>query len=54
RSGDALVDSLVFAGRFGAIDSVWRAGRPVVSGGRHRHREAIAERYRRVLKDLLS
>jgi len=54
RSGDALVDSLVFAGRFGAIDSVWRAGRPVVSGGRHRHRDAIAERYRRVLKGLLS
>jgi formiminoglutamate deiminase len=35
RDGDALLDSLVFAGRHGAIDGVWRGGRQVVSSGRH-------------------
>lgn len=54
RSGDALIEGLVFGGRHGAIDTVWRAGRQVVAGGRHHAREAIAERYGRTLKALLS
>jgi formiminoglutamate deiminase len=52
RSGDALVDGLVFAG--GGIDTVWRHGRRLVSGGRHHAREAIAARYVGVLKVLLA
>lgn len=54
RDGDALLDSLVFAGRHGAIDGVWRGGRQVVSGGRHHARDAILARYRTVLGSVLA
>ena len=54
RAGDALLDSWIFAARVPAIDSVWRYGRKVVSGGRHRQREEIASRYRASLKRLLA
>jgi len=54
RDGDALLDSLVFAGRHGAIDGVWRGGRQVVSGGRHDAREAILARYRAALGSVLA
>ena len=52
RGGDTLIDSLVFAG--GGIDTVWRHGRQLVSGGRHHAREAIAARYAETLKALLA
>ena len=54
RDGDALLDSLVFAGRHGAIDGVWRGGRQVVSGGRHDAREAILAHYRAALGSVLA
>ncbi|WP_082564809.1 formimidoylglutamate deiminase [Caulobacter sp. Root1472] len=54
RDGDALLDSLVFAGRHGAIDGVWRGGRQVVSSGRHDAREAILARYRAALGSVLA
>jgi formiminoglutamate deiminase len=54
RRGDALLDSWVFAARAPVVDCVWRYGRKVVSGGRHVRRDAIAQRYRRVLARLLS
>ncbi len=54
RTGDALLDSWIFAARVPAIDSVWRYGRKVVSAGRHRHRDEIASRYRASLKRLLT
>ena len=54
RQGDTLIDSLVFAGRHGAIDTVWRQGRRVVEGGRHHAREAVGARYRQTLRDLLA
>ena len=54
RRGDALLDGWIFGARGGAIDCVWRAGRKVVSGGRHVDKAAIAERYRRVLRRLLA
>lgn len=54
RSGDALLDALVFAAGRGGIDRVWRAGACVVRGGRHVAREAIAARYRTVLARLLA
>ncbi|WDS38036.1 formimidoylglutamate deiminase [Pseudoxanthomonas sp.] len=53
RSGDAWLDSWLFAARRGAVKAVWRAGRQVVSEGRHRHREAIAARYAAVLHKVL-
>jgi formimidoylglutamate deiminase len=54
RSGDSLLDSYVFAGSGGIIADVWRGGRKLVSNGRHLHREAITNRYRKVLGKLLS
>lgn len=53
RSGDALLDSWIFAARAPVVDCVWRYGRKVVSGGRHIRRDAITARYRRVLAALL-
>jgi formimidoylglutamate deiminase len=52
RSGDTLLDSWIFAGA-PTIDSVWSAGRKVVSGGRHEARERIAARYTATLAALL-
>ncbi len=54
RRGDRLLDSWIFAARDGAIDDVWRAGRNVVTGGRHVARPAIESRYRIVLEKLLA
>jgi formimidoylglutamate deiminase len=54
RSGDAVLDSLVFAGARNSIDGVWRAGRKVVSQGRHHSREAVVTRYRDTLRRLLA
>lgn len=46
RSGDALLDSLVFAGGDGLVRDVWAAGRHVVRDGRHVDRERILNDYR--------
>ncbi|MBX3593273.1 formimidoylglutamate deiminase [Sphingomonas sp.] len=53
RGGDALLDSLIFAGRR-TIDCVWRAGTKQVERGRHRHRDAIEARYRAALERLIA
>jgi formiminoglutamate deiminase len=52
RSGDAILDSWIFAGS--RIDCVWRLGEKRVSGGRHLARNRIEADYRRVLHHLLS
>ena len=52
RRDDALLDSLIFAGPRG-IDGVWRAGVKLVSGGRHRARDAVAARFRSALQRVL-
>jgi formimidoylglutamate deiminase len=54
RREDEILDSWIFAAGRGVIDCVWRAGEKVVSGGRHRQREAIIARYRRAMKTLLA
>jgi len=54
RSGDALLDGLVFAAGREAIDRVWRRGRAVVANGRHVARATIAARYRATLARLLA
>jgi formimidoylglutamate deiminase len=54
RSGDALLDSMIFAGAKNSIDGVWRAGRKVVSQGRHLSRDAVVTRYRETLQRLLA
>lgn len=54
RQGDALLDSWIFCGGRAVIDCVWRAGRKVVSGGRHLERERIGARYARMLRRVLA
>lgn len=53
RSGTALIDGWIFAAGRAAIDTVWRRGVKVVSGGRHHAREAVAARYGACLARLL-
>jgi formiminoglutamate deiminase len=52
RTTDEVLDSWIFAAGREAIDCVWRAGRKLVSGGRHRDREAIVAAYARALHAL--
>ena len=54
RDGDAVLDSFVFAARRDVIDGVWRAGRKVVSNGRHHRRDEITARYRQALEKVLA
>ena len=54
RQGDAILDSFVFAARRDVIDGVWRAGRKVVSNGRHHRRDEITARYRQALEKVLA
>ncbi len=45
RKGDALLDSLIFAGHDGLVRDVWAAGRHVVQGGRHPDHDRITADY---------
>ena len=54
RREDEILDSWIFTAGRDVIDCVWRAGEKVVSGGRHRGRDAIVARYRRAMKTLLA
>jgi formimidoylglutamate deiminase len=54
RRDDEILDSWIFAGGRSLIDCVWRAGVRLVSGGRHRERDAVLARYARTLKRLRS
>ncbi|MFB9069217.1 formimidoylglutamate deiminase [Pseudofulvimonas gallinarii] len=49
---DSLIDAWLFAGNRNLVDAVWVGGERVVSRGRHRDAEAVAERYRRCLAGL--
>jgi formiminoglutamate deiminase len=53
RHGDSLLDSFVFAGARDAIDGVWRAGRKLVSSGRHHARDEAARAWRATIARLL-
>lgn len=54
RSGDAILDSWIFAAGHTLTDCVWSRGRKCVENGRHRDRRAIASRFRRTLEGLLA
>jgi formimidoylglutamate deiminase len=54
RSGDAILDSFIFAGGHGMVSDVWRGGRKLVSDGVHRDRVVVAARYCRTLERLLA
>ncbi|MBW8297393.1 formimidoylglutamate deiminase [Sphingopyxis sp.] len=49
-----LLDRLIFAGRAGTIDCVWRAGVKRVAGGRHVDRSAIAAAYRKSVERIVA
>jgi len=51
RSGDAILDSWIFAGA--AVDCVWRFGRKQVTAGRHCAREAVDARYRQAMHRIM-
>ncbi|BCG95184.1 formimidoylglutamate deiminase [Mesorhizobium sp. 131-2-1] len=51
KTGDAILDAWIFANGT-SIDCVWVHGRKQVSGGRHARREAIADRFRKVITAL--
>ncbi|MEO0390742.1 MAG: formimidoylglutamate deiminase [Pseudomonadota bacterium] len=53
RSGDTLLDSLIFSGRgHRCVTDVWSAGRHMVQNSQHIHRGRIATRYKDVLHTL--
>lgn len=52
RQGDALLDSLIFAGGQPSIRDVWSAGRHVVKEGRHIHRDTIVSDFKRAMRQL--
>tara|TARA_R110002020_G_scaffold13069_3_gene47254 strand:+ start:1766 stop:3130 length:1365 start_codon:yes stop_codon:yes gene_type:complete len=52
RSGDTILDCLVFAGDDRMISDVWSAGRHMVTSGRHVKREAIVSAYARAMREL--
>src|SRR5262249_21739856 len=54
RCEHEIVDSVLFARGRRLGDAVRRAGEPLVRHGKHRDRDALAARYRRVLKNLLA
>jgi cytosine/adenosine deaminase-related metal-dependent hydrolase len=54
RRGDALLDTLIFAGGRECIDSVWCAGRQRVANGRHHARDNVARLYRAALERVLA
>lgn len=53
RAGDSVLDAWIFATRGGHVDSVWRAGKKVVSGGIHVDRTAIVRRFGITMRRLL-
>ncbi len=52
-AGDRVLDSWIFANG-AAVDSVWVAGRKLVEGGWHVRRDAIAQRFRKAMGELLA
>lgn len=52
REGDAILDALIFAGDDRMVSDLWSAGRHIVTGGRHKSRDAIVARYRATMARL--
>lgn len=52
RRGAEVLDSWLFSGEANPVDAVWVGGRQVVSGGRHRAKEALAAGFVRAMRRL--
>ncbi len=53
KTGDALLDAVVFAGNANPVRDVMVGGRWVVAGGRHVAEDAVLKRYRAALEQLM-
>jgi formimidoylglutamate deiminase len=51
KTGDAILDAWIFANAT-RVDCVWVHGKKLVDGGKHARRDAIAERFRKVMTAL--
>lgn len=51
KTGDAILDAWIFANG-SKVDCVWVHGKKQVSGGKHSRRDAVAERFRKVMTAL--
>ncbi len=54
RTGDAVLDSWVFAAGDGAVREVFAGGSRVVTGGRHVRRDDLLDRFRATMRRLLA
>lgn len=54
RSGDQLLDNWIFAARNSCVDTVWKRGRKLVSGGLHKDSAAITARYLKVVDRIMA
>jgi formimidoylglutamate deiminase len=54
RSGDAILDSLIFAGGNEMVKSVFVAGRQVISEGQHHNEPELRSAFIRVMRSLLT
>ena len=52
RTGDIILDTLIFAGDDRLVTDLWSAGRHIVTGGAHVARAAITARYRATMARL--
>ncbi len=52
KQGDRVLDSFLFSGRSNMVTDVWSAGRHMVRGGAHIHREKIAKAYKKTILSL--
>ena len=52
RSGDALIDSWLFAGVGRVVDCVWVGAKKQVEQGRHRRRDPVRAAYGKAMKEL--
>lgn len=51
-AGDTILDTFIFAGDDRMVAEVWSAGRHIVTGGKHKARDAIVARYRTAMHAL--
>ena len=54
RNGDQLLDGWIFAARNNCIDTVWKRGRKLVSGGQHRDRASVTARYLKTIGRIMA
>jgi cytosine/adenosine deaminase-related metal-dependent hydrolase len=54
RSGDRLLDAWIFAARDRCIDTVWKRGKKLVSGGQHKDSAGVTARYLKVVDRIMA